>query len=108
MSAPTGEGVITTAVKRTPKVPATAPLNTDSEATERVFLLLDLLLAFPLAEKLLVLTTVTEAPDSDELKIVVFATMLTVRLLPAVPIIAVPLAVVVSATVISEVARIGA
>ena len=108
MTVPAGEGVMTTAVTCTPTVPITAPLNTDSEATERVFLLLDPILAFPLAEKLLVLTTVTEAPASDELKIVVFATTLTVLLLPAVPITVLPLAVNVPTTARSELARIAA
>ena len=97
-----------TAVTCTPTVPVTAPLNVNSEATEKLLLLLVPMLTFPLAENLLVLATVTDAPDSDELKIVVFATTLTVLLLPADPSIALPLATRFPATVRFELAKIAA
>ena len=108
MTTPPATGVMTTAVTCNPTVPVTAPWKVDSEATVRVLLLLVPMLAFPLAEKLLVPATVTDAPASDELKIVVFATTLTVLLLPAKPSTVLPRAVSVPLTARSELAMIAA
>ena len=108
MTIPPATGVMTTAETCTPTAPVTAPWKADSEATVNLLLLLVPMLAFPLAEKLLVPATVTDAPASDELKIVVFATTLTVLLLPAKPSTVLPRAVRVPLTVKSELATIAA
>ena len=108
MTTPAAVGVMVTAVTCTPTVPVTAPLKTESAATIKELLLLVPILTLPLAAKVLVLATVTEAPASVELKRVVFAVTVRLLLLATAPSTVLPLAVKVPAMVTSELAAIRA
>lgn len=105
---PVGVGVTVTAATCSPTFPRTAPLKVESEATVSLLPLVVPMFTFPLAEKLLELATVTDAPASAAVKVVVRAATLTVLLLPAVPSTVFPLAVRVPPTVTSDVATTAA